>query len=140
MDNKKTDVGLNQVAYLKAIEISDPVTSIKTYLEIVSKEDVQLQEALISIDKSFDECWAYINTKARNYLNSKSGHVPPSTIYSWAIHYFIESDEFLSKETGISQSTSVKKQTIQKVHHSIETPTERMNRIKNQFKSIIPGD
>jgi len=140
MENKKTDVGLHQTAYLKAIEISDPVTSIKTYLEIVSKEDKQLHDALISINKSYDKCWAYINSKAKNYLKSKSGHIPPSTIYSWAIHYFIESDEFLSKETGANITVPVKKESKQNIQLTNETSAERMNRIKNQFKSIMPGE
>src|SRR5690606_13266850 len=84
---------INQQALLKAIEIEDPIISIKTYLEMVSEYDSHLKNALISIDKSYEKCWEYIQKKAKEHLNSKSGNIPPSIIYGWSIHYFIEKNE-----------------------------------------------
>lgn len=136
-ENQKSDVGFNREAYLQAIEIEDPIKSIRTYLEIVSVEDPQLKESLLSIDKSYEKCWQYIQSKAKEHLNNKSGHISPATIFGWAIHYFIENDTDLKTE---SKSVIIKDTKTNPVVSSNETASERMNRIKNQLKSLKNGD
>src|SRR5690554_2242090 len=102
----QTDVGFNEQALLKAITISNPIDSMKTYIELISQQDNQLKESLSDETKSYESCWQYIQNKAKQYLNGKSGHVPPQTIFGWAIHYFTESLDVINKEFTSTVQTS----------------------------------
>lgn len=135
----KSDIGFNQLALLKAIEISDPIESIKAYLEISSETDSQLKQSLSSNDKSYSSCWNYVQIKAKNHLKSKSGHIAPSVIFSWSIHYFIESKETILNEIESLGGSSSKQQSIQvnqKIEIPVESAADRLNRIKNRFNSV----
>jgi hypothetical protein len=85
------------------------IDAIKSYVEIKSKNDEQLLKALDNEKKTYELCWSYIMKKAKDRLNNKSGHIMPSIVFGWAIHYFIEDESILEKEVGKSIDKEVGK-------------------------------
>lgn len=134
MLENQTDVGFNEQALLKAITVSNPIDSIRTYIELISKQDSQLKESLIDESKSYENCWEYIQNKAKQYLNSKSGHIPPQTIFGWAIHYFTESSDVINKEfTSIHQAPH---KVLTRIEPSNESASDKLSRIMNRLNSV----
>lgn len=71
------------------------------YLEEQRKKDDQLDEAMNKAEengKTSDAMWGYIFNKAKENLSGQSGAVESETVFSWAIHYMIETNEELAKE------------------------------------------
>jgi len=107
------------------------IDAIQSYIESKAKADPQLLKALEDDKKTYEKCWSYIMKKAKDHLNNKSGHVMPSIVFGWAIHYFIEEDAALDKEVGKSndkQDTvnpksekTIKNQKEEKKSKSFET-------------------
>jgi hypothetical protein len=97
-------------ALLESMKQTDPVQSVKVYLEAIRATDPQLDESLNNPEKSFEKCWTYISAKAKKELENKSGAISSVVVFGWAIHYFTESDETLaeeSKQLGIVQRKPV---------------------------------
>ena len=42
--------------------------------------------------------WGYIQNKAKETLGGQNGAVDSETVFSWALHYMVESNEELAKE------------------------------------------
>ncbi|AUD65401.1 hypothetical protein BK011_06745 [Tenericutes bacterium MZ-XQ] len=93
------------------------IDAIKSYVENKSKNDEQLLKALDNEKKTYEKCWSYIMRKAKDHLNNKSGHIMPSIVFGWAIHYFIEDESVLEKEVGksIDNETTVKPKSQKEV-------------------------
>lgn len=131
----------NNEIMLKAMMAEDQLSAIRIYCEESAPFDEQLQESLKNPDKSFEKCWAYIMEKAKTHLKNQSGHVMPSIIFGWAIHYFIESNEIIEKEVGKIKDAKVptnkatsetkhvqdKKSNTKKTTDQDKTPFERMS-------------
>ena len=97
-------------ALLESMKHTDPVQSVKVYLEVIRSTDSQLDEALKNSEKSFEKCWTYIQAKAKKELESRSGAISSVVVFGWAIHYFTESAETLAEESktlGIVQRKPV---------------------------------
>lgn len=94
----------NNDILIKALMAKDQLSAIKIYCEERSKFDYQLQKALDDPDKNYDACWKYIMKKAQIYLKNKSGHIMPTIIFGWAVHYFTEPDDVIDDEVSSVQS------------------------------------
>jgi hypothetical protein len=90
----------NNELLLKAMMAEDQLSAIKIYCEERSKFDDQLEKALKDPGKTYENCWEYIMEKAKKHLNSKSGHVMPSIVFGWAVHYFTEPNDVIEEEIG----------------------------------------
>lgn len=128
-----SDIG-NEIVLLNALQIEDPIQSIKYYLEALSEKDTQLKNGINNPRKNFDGCWEYIQSRAKKHLNSRSGHVPPLTIFGWAIHYFVESEKLLNDELGKTTSTT---KTVKPIKRPVETAEERLKRMNEKFASLV---
>ena len=98
----------------KAVQAQDEISAIRVYCEERSKFDEQLAKGLEDKSKNYDKCWSYIMTKAKIHLHSKSGHIMPSIVFGWAVHYFTESDEDIKKEVGVPAV----QETLRDITHS----------------------
>lgn len=54
--------------------------------------DEMLLAQIIESKKTLQGCWSYIVSRAKEYLNSKSGAVKDEIVFGWAVHYFQEND------------------------------------------------
>ena len=71
------------------------------YFEQQRKQDKQLDEAMNKADenkKTSEDMWGYIQNKAKEILGGVSGALDSETVFSWSVHYMIESNEELAKE------------------------------------------
>lgn len=130
----------NNELLLKAMMAEDQLSAIRIYCEERSKFDDQLEKALKDPDKSFEECWDYIMKKAKKHLNSKSGHVMPSVVFGWAVHYFTEPTDVIEDEVGkIKKSKQeVEKSTeIKKISKSKKTEDKEENKSAFERMSIF---
>jgi len=135
---------MNNEILLKAMMAEDQMSAIKIYCEETAKYDSQLKNALSDPTKSFDKCWSYIMGKAKQHLQSQSGHVMPNVVFGWAIHYFIEPDEMLEKEVGKIQSLTKKsvkvsktKQPVKKIDVKNETKNQKEHNASFERMSIF---
>lgn len=134
----------NNEILIKAMMAESQTEAIKIYCEETAKHDTQLAEGLKQTDKDYDKCWSFIMAKAKSHLSSKSGHVMPSIVFGWAVHYFTESNDDLEKEVGkisskekttteskqedIVKKTQIKKEANKKVGVEVNNPGfERMS-------------
>lgn len=95
----------NNEILLKAMMEKDQLSAIKVYCEERSKIDSQLEKALLNPDKTYEDCWSYIMEKAKKQLNNTSGHVMPSMVFGWAVHYFTEPNDVIEDEIGKIKAT-----------------------------------
>ncbi len=95
----------NNEILMKALMAEDQLSAIKIYCEERSKFDNQLMQALNDPEKNYSNCWDYIMKKAKDQLGGKSGHIMPSVIFGWAVHYFTEPNDVLEKEVGKIKGT-----------------------------------
>lgn len=74
--------------------------------------DLDIIERFEDVDKDDKKLEAYLTFKAKKELNSKSGGLPDDMVVGWARHFYLESDEVISKEmkpdTPVSPPTKVK--------------------------------
>jgi hypothetical protein len=76
--------------------------NIQRVLNFVLKQcevDEQLAKRVALDNKTVDKMWGYITSEARKLAVSNTTIVDDATVYSWALHYFIESDTELKIET-----------------------------------------
>ena len=76
--------------------------NIQKVLNFVLKQcevDEQLAKKVALDNKTVDKMWGYITSEARKLAVSNTAIVDDATVYSWALHYFIESDTELKIET-----------------------------------------
>lgn len=135
---------INNEILLKAMMAEDQMSAIKIYCEETAKSDLQLKNALDDPTKSYDKCWSYIMGKAKQHLQSQSGHVMPNVVFGWAIHYFIEPDDIIEKEVGKIQSTTQKlvktsqaKQSVKKIDDKNNTKNQKENNASFERMSIF---
>lgn len=86
------------------------------YLEEQRKQDKQLDEAMNKADenkKTSDGMWGYIQNKAKETLGGQNGAVDSETVFSWALHYMVESNEELAKETPQPKTVEEKQEVKQ---------------------------
>lgn len=117
---------------LEAMQKPDQMAALRFYVEETSKIDEQLLQGLEDKDKTYEKCWTYIQSKAKEHLKSTSGHVMPSIVFGWAIHYFTESSDALEKEFGKLKSNPVVKET--------KKPTEENKKQKKAKASKKPTE
>lgn len=86
------------------------------------KTDDQLRTSIEKEEKTVDKLENYIMTKAREMLKNKEGGIEKEVIYSWAIHYFIETEETINEELGQNQSPvkEIKEKPKKQVKPAIE--------------------
>lgn len=91
------------------MQAKDQKDALTIYCNKVAESDEILKKSIDSEDKDFDKCWNFIEAKAKEHLKNKSGSVNPVTVFGWAIHYFLETNETLENETKVKLSKEEKK-------------------------------
>jgi hypothetical protein len=91
------------------MQAKDQKDALMIYCNKVAESDEVLKKSIESEEKDFDKCWNFIEAKAKEHLKSKSGSVNPMIVFGWAIHYFLETNETLEKETKVKLSKEEKK-------------------------------
>jgi hypothetical protein len=96
--------------------------NIQKVLNFVLKQcevDSQLVKKVELDNKTVDKMWRYITSEARKLAVSNTAVVDDATVYSWALHYFIESDSELKVEAKQEVESNV----------SVETKTPTPNKV-----------
>ena len=86
------------------------------YLGQQRKQDKQLDEAMNKADenkKTSEDMWGYIQNKAKETLGGQHGAVDSETVFGWALHYMLESNEELAKEMPQPKAVEMKQEVKQ---------------------------
>lgn len=86
------------------------------YLEQQRKQDKLLDEAMNKADenkKTSEDMLGYIQNKAKETLGGQNGAVDSETVFGWALHYMLESNEELAKEMPQPKAVEVKQEVKQ---------------------------
>lgn len=114
--------GLNRIRML-ALEITNkPLLKVTDYL--LTRED--MNEKYLNEEKNLKGMVDYIKSEARKLAQSGVAMIEDDVVYSWAIHYFDESN----KDLNIS--------TVSENNASKETKKESNKRDKKSSKEWIP--
>jgi len=70
------------------------VEKIKQHLQ----DDKQVLANMGNEDKSDDKLKQYIIANAKQYLDNVNGGIEDEVVFGWARHFYIESEEVISKE------------------------------------------
>lgn len=75
------------------------VTRVSEYINsLIEKGDTPLEEKIIASGKSINDCWKYIEYKAKELAkNDNSCCVDDEDVFGWAVHYY-EDNELAEKE------------------------------------------
>jgi hypothetical protein len=88
--------------------------NIQRVLNFVLKQcqvDEQLVKRVALENKTVNKMWSYIVGEARKLAVSNATIVDDATVYSWALHYFIESDSELKIEAKQEVESNVSVET-----------------------------
>ena len=88
--------------------------NIQKVLNFVLKQcqvDEQLAKRVALENKTVNKMWSYIVSEARKLAVSNTTIVDDATVYSWALHYFIESDSELKVEAKQEVESNVSVET-----------------------------
>jgi len=123
-----------QVMIYAMIESKDQKDALMIYCNKMSENDDILKKAIESDEKDFDKCWSFIEAKAKEHLKNKSGSVNPVTVFGWAIHYFLETNEVLEAEAKVKIEKQSKEHTVDKVEKKVENKKQEKEKPKSNVE------
>ena len=74
--------------------------SIKQHLDKMAAEDKAFAAKYADKSKNLNACVKYITDQARKQAVEGTAVIEDNTVFSWAVHYYQETEETLAKENG----------------------------------------
>ena len=75
---------------LKTNYDNNSINLIAQHINSLCMEDLELASKVAACKKTAKDCYEYITTKAKEYLNHTNGCVEDKIVYEWALHFFLE--------------------------------------------------
>lgn len=93
---------------LKA-QIIMPIQRIVDALEKMAEEDSELQDAILKENRTLEECYKYIEKKARENTKGTVGCFADDTVFDWAVEYF-KTEEKKEEEPAETEANDIKEE------------------------------
>ena len=81
-------------------------TIIRSYLEKCIESDLYLKERYE--ENRISNCLSYIQKQAKEFLQNKNGWIEDSTVYKWAVDYFLDVNEKEKEEERLRKAEQIK--------------------------------